>query len=103
MASVIPAFVSAMQDRLLRGNPREVYIWCHENLDVIEYRIVKHSVLETELGLRDSSIADAIARLVTRGYLDRGPRSGRLASYRLFYSRSGKAIPAQIGAEVASE
>lgn len=89
MASMIPAFAAAMQDRALRGNPREVYVWFHEHLDVVEFRVVKHAVIERELGLRDSSIADAIARLVERGYVQRQGLDRRLSSYRLFYSRAG--------------
>ena len=86
MASVIPAFMSAMQDPTLRGHPREVYIWLHENLDIREFREVKQSVIETDLGLRDSTVYRALTRLVERGYLDPGPIQGRIRSYRLFYS-----------------
>lgn len=84
---MIPAFASAMQDRTLRGNPRDVYVWCHENLDPVDFRPVKHADIELALAMEDSSVADAIARLVERGYLARGSRDGRLWTYRLVYSR----------------
>lgn len=83
---MIPAFASAMQDRALRGHPREVYVWLHEHLDVLDYRPVKHSAIEADLGMEDSSIADAITRLLGRGYIARGPRDGRIWTYRLIYS-----------------
>jgi hypothetical protein len=93
-----PAFRDAARDRTIRGNAFFVYVWCDEHLDPVEFRYVKHSQLEKQLGLSDSSISDAIARLVERGYLAVGPRSGRTASYRLYHSRpSSQAIPVQTG------
>lgn len=85
---VIPAFVAAMQDRTLRGNARDVYLWCHEHLDIVQFRPVKHSVIESALQMKDSSIADALQVLIDRGYLDRGERCDRLWTYRLYYSRN---------------
>jgi hypothetical protein len=64
-----------------------VYLWCHEHLDVMEYRPVKHSVIEVALSMKDSSIADAIVLLIERGYIERGERSDRLWTYRLLHSR----------------
>lgn len=90
---MIPAFATAMQDRTLRGAPREVYVWFHENLDVVDYRSVKHAILESELGMDDSTIAAAVARLVERGYVARGERDGRLWTYRLVYSVPQRLIP----------
>lgn len=84
---MIPAFVAAMQDRALRGNARDVYLWCNEHLDVVQYRSVKHSVIESALHMKDSSVADALQVLIDRGYIDRGERMDRLWTYRLFYSR----------------
>jgi hypothetical protein len=86
MASLIPAFVTAMQDPALRGNAREVYVWFHEHLDVVDYRPVKHSVIEHGLAMKDSSVADAIGRLLANGYVKRGNRDGQLWTYRLVYS-----------------
>lgn len=85
-ASVIPAFVTAMQDPALRGNAREVYMWFHQNLDVVDFRPVKHSVIEMGLQMKDSSVADAISRLLSNGYIKRGDRDGQLWTYRLVYS-----------------
>lgn len=87
VATMIPAFFSALQDKALRGNARDVYLWCHEHLDIVEYRPVKHAIIESALSIKDSSVADAVARLIERRYLDCGPRDGRVVTYRLFYSR----------------
>lgn len=86
MASMIPAFFTAMQDRELKGAPREVYVWCHEHLDVVRHRAVKHSAIESALSINDATVACAISRLLERGYLERGTRDGRLWTYRLVYS-----------------
>lgn len=87
MASLIPAFVQALQDRDLRGHPRDVYIWCHEHLDTQDFRPVKHSVIESALQINSVSAGRAVRRLLDRGYLQRGDRAGRLWTYRLRYSR----------------
>ncbi len=86
MASVIPAFATALQDRTLRGTPREVYVWLHQNLDVVEFRPVKHASVGFALGLKDASVADSIVRLLNRGYLERGEKTGQTWTYRLVYS-----------------
>ncbi len=88
-----PAFRESLKDPALRGNPFFVYVWCDEHLDYLEYRFVKHRALERELSMRRSSIADAIAVLVSRGYLSVGPRDGRLTSYRLYHARPSPKTP----------
>lgn len=75
-----------MQDPALRGHAREVYIWFHEHLDVVDFRPVKHSVVEMGLAMKDSSVADAITRLLGRGYISRGSKDGQVWTYRLVYS-----------------
>lgn len=93
---MIPAFTTAMQDRALRGQPREVYLWLNEELDVVAYRAVKHSAIQQALGIDDSRIFRALQLLIERGYLDRGERDGRLWTYRLIYSNpSATLLPAK--------
>ena len=75
MLNAIPALTTAMRDRSIRGHPREVYLWLHERLDVVEYRVVKHAAIERDLGLRDSTVSHAIKLLRARGYIQRGPRA----------------------------
>lgn len=87
MASIIPAFADAMQDIALRGHAREVYIWLHEQLDVVTFRPVKHSAIENDLRMRGSAVGWAVNRLLERGYIERGKRDGKLMTYRLVYSR----------------
>ncbi len=84
---MIPAFTSAIQDRALRGHAREVYFWCHEHLDVIEYRSVKHALVAADMEMKDLAVFRSIELLLKRGYLDRGPKEGRCWTYRLVYSR----------------
>ena len=84
---MIPAFFSALQDHSIRGHAREVYVWLHEHLDVVQYRPVKHSAVEQALSIEHVAVKRSIDRLVDAGYLDRGPRDGRLWTYRLFYSK----------------
>lgn len=99
MAQVIPAYVTAMQDRSLRGHARDVYLWMHEHLDVVEYRAIKHVIVERDLGMEDTAVARSIHRLVAAGYLSRGTREGKLWTYRLVYSCPTRAadLPAKCG------
>jgi hypothetical protein len=87
MASVIPAFIAALQDRTLRGAARDVYIWLHEHLDVVDYRPVKHSGIETDLRISSVAIARSFRQLIRDGYIARGPKAGKIWTYRLVYSR----------------
>ena len=95
MASVIPAFVSALQDRALRGAPRDVYIWLHERLDTVDYRPVKHSGIEAELRISSMAVARSFRQLLVRGYIARGPRAGKMWTYRLVYSRPPATVTAR--------
>ncbi len=84
---MIPAYGVAMKDLALRGNARDVYLWCYEHLDVVTYRAVKLSAIEVALRMDDSTVARALVLLVERGYLERGDRTDRLWTYRLYHSR----------------
>ena len=88
----IPAFATAMQDRALRGHTREVYLWLNEHLDLLTYRPIKHSAIEADLRVEDSTVFRALQLLLERGYLDRGGREGRLWTYRLVYSNPGAVL-----------
>lgn len=78
--------MTAMQDPALRGAPREIYLWLHERLDVVEFRAVKVAEIETGLAMRKTTVREAVALLVHLTYVDRGTREGRIWTYRLFYS-----------------
>jgi hypothetical protein len=86
----IPAYTQALQDRGLRGNARDVYLWLCDRLDICDYRPIKHTVAEVDLGMNRVSVARAIQRLLDDGYVARGAREGRLWTYRLTYSRPDK-------------
>lgn len=84
----IPAFFEALQDKSLRGPPREVYLWLNQRLDVVEFRPVKVAEMESALDMTDSTAARALQRVVEAGYVESGQKIGRIRSFRLFYSRS---------------
>jgi predicted transcriptional regulator len=93
---MIPAFATALQDPVLRGHARDVYIWLHEHLDVVQFRPVKHIEIEQDLQVNSMAVGRSIDRLIECGYIDRGAREGRVWTYRLFYSRpslSSKMLP----------
>lgn len=97
----MPAFREAMVDKALRGAPFRVYWWCFDNLDTREYRFVKQGALYAELELKERVVNRAFRLLVSLGYLDAGPRAGRLMSYRLYHSRStDMAFPSETPVEV---
>ena len=83
---MIPAFATGMQDRELRGVPRDVYIWLNQQLDVVEFRPVKHVAVCSALGLSESAVFSAMELLVAHGYVKRGRKFGRIRTYRLVYS-----------------
>ena len=69
MLNAIPALTTAMRDRSIRGHPREVYLWLHERLDVVEYRVVKHAAIERDLALFVQKIAIAVLGFLAGGKL----------------------------------
>lgn len=85
MLAVLPAAVTAMQDRALRGHPRELYVWLYHRLDVVEYRPVKRLEIEIALGMAAITARRACAVLVETGYVARC-RQDRVWAYRLVHS-----------------
>lgn len=84
---MIPACVTALQDHAIRGNPKEVYLWCHEHLDLVDYRAVKIIEVEQDMQMNKLTIIRALDQLVAHGYIARGERIDRVWTYRLIYSR----------------
>ena len=82
----LPAFATAMQDPLLRGNPRDLYWWFFHRLDVVLFRPVKTVEFELELQMRHASALDALRALMETGYIERGARLERVWTYRLVHS-----------------
>jgi hypothetical protein len=96
MASLIPAFFTAKEDVLLRGNPFLVYLWMHDHLDVIDYRAVKILEVVAALEMRETTARHAVRLLIERGYLDRRKTedySDRRWCYRLIYSVAASEAP----------
>lgn len=77
-----------MQDRALRGHPREIYLWLSERLDLVDFRPVKHAAIAYELKVSAMTVTTAMRLLITRGYIRSGERHGPRGerSYRLLYS-----------------
>ena len=73
----------AAADPAIRGAPLSIYVLLNHELDTVEYRPVKVSALATELHLKTVTAAQALTRLVSAGYLERGGKIDRVRSYRL--------------------
>jgi predicted DNA-binding transcriptional regulator len=96
MASLIPAFFTAKEDVVLRGNPFLVYLWMHDHLDVVDYRAVKILEVVAALEMRETTARHAVRLLIERGYLDRRKTedySDRRWCYRLIYSVAASEAP----------
>lgn len=85
MLAVLPAAVTAMQDKALRGMPREVYVWLYQRLDVVRFRRVKQVEIEHAFQVDKSTVSRALRLLVTTGYIDR-ERTWKEWNYRLVHS-----------------
>lgn len=75
-----------MQDRRLRGAPREVYVFLHRRLDVGSFRPVKLDVVIAECEIARGTASEAFARLITCGYIEARNVDGRSRAYRLVNS-----------------
>lgn len=86
-----PLFWTALRDRELRGAARDVLIVLGDLLVPDAFIPVKHSGIEAATGIADATVADCLAKLIARGYLERGARSGKLWTYR--FSRNSALLP----------
>jgi len=94
MLTPLPAAVTCMQDPETRGNPREVYVWLHQRLDVQHFRAVKVDEVSFSMRLSRSAAGEALLTLVRLGYLDRAPLDRRAYTYRLFHSNPAREMAA---------
>jgi predicted transcriptional regulator len=95
---VIPsAVLTAALDRRLRGDDLTLYLFLCTQLDVMQYRAVKHSWLSRRLVRRRTSVQRSLARLMTFGYVERGPYAEKLATYRLVANPPPPADARQLG------
>ena len=79
-----------MLDPRLRGAPRDLYLWLHEQLDVVEYRPMTLDAIVAGLGVPRSTVGRALRTLAAAGYLDLRPIDGRSRAYRLVYALRGE-------------
>jgi hypothetical protein len=85
-----PAYLDAIADRALIGFPLTLYayLW-HYVLDPVQFRPVKQLALAAHFGVDERTVRRAIATLLERQYLERGPVDPTEArTYRLVHSRA---------------
>jgi DNA-binding MarR family transcriptional regulator len=81
---LIPNVVlTAAFDRRLWQVDLTLYLFLCTQLDVMTYRPIKHSWLARRMGRKRQSVHRSLRRLLAYGYLERGPLSGKLRTYRL--------------------
>lgn len=83
---ILPAIAQALQDRRLRPSDYRVLGVAIESLDLMEFRRLKGGWVARRVRMRPHHAASALRRLVTFGYLERGPLDGHTWTYRLRYS-----------------
>lgn len=84
-----PAYLEALVDRALTGFPKTLYAHLyHHVLEPVRFKPVKQAALVVEFKVGERTVRRAIATLVRRGYLERGPIDVTEArTYRLVHSR----------------
>lgn len=89
MSPVIPpSLIEAARSGEVRGANLAVYIELHEWLDADEYRTVTPWCIARRLKMSPAHVYNAMHKLFTLGYLDRGERSGNAHTYRLIVPAS---------------
>jgi len=91
---VIPTLRVAAADPEVRGAPLAVLLYLAHELDVGQFRPVKVAVVASALHIKDITAAWAIRRLAELGYLELGPKTERLNTYRLVWT-----MPASVRAQ----
>lgn len=76
-------FSRAAGDRRLNQHDLRVLVYVYGELDWLEYRSAKLSVVSLATSVNKADVSRAMARLVEFGYLVRGPNDGRLHTFRL--------------------
>jgi len=75
--------VTAASDAELSASSVRAYVALHDALDHGLPRPVKIAWLTRKARVSPAGASAALAQLLARGYLDRGPDDGRLRTYRL--------------------
>lgn len=85
-----PAYLEAIADRALVGLPLSLYayLW-HHVLDPVRFTPVKQLALASQFNVDERTVRRAIATLIERRYIERGPVDVTEArTYRLVHSRT---------------
>lgn len=77
------AFIYMAKDKSLTLTPRRVLDYLLGILDFDNKIIVCQSQIAEELNLYRSDVSSAIRTLIQKGYIEKGPKSGRSYTYRL--------------------
>jgi DNA-binding IclR family transcriptional regulator len=81
---LIPSVVlTAALDRRLHRNDLSLYLFLCTQLDVMAYRPAKLPWLARHMGQKRQAVQRSLRSLIACGYLERGPLSGKLKTYRL--------------------
>jgi len=84
-AAVIPSFQAAIEDRRLRPFDVRLLAYLQAELDLSDYRRVKHLPLARKLRVDIATIGRSLRRLTECGYVEEGPPDGRRRQFRLHY------------------
>lgn len=83
-----PALREAPTDESLKGTDIRIYLFLiNDVLDFRDWRTFKQVFVAKNVDVPQSSVSDALERLVKAGYLERRLHSDGDAQYRLVYSR----------------
>lgn len=76
-------FEALARDKRIQGRPLTVLMALFARLDFENYIHIAQQDLADAIGMKQPHISRAIATLVDVGILTRGPKSGRIYTYRL--------------------
>lgn len=90
---MFPALRDAASDPDLRGSDVRIYLFLiNEVLDFYEWRPVKQVYVASKIDIGQTSVSEALQRLVAGGYLQRADHHEDGAYYRLVYSRTAESV-----------
>jgi DNA-binding MarR family transcriptional regulator len=87
------AFLELAKDKEITGETRRVLDWMFGSLDFENFIVVDQGVVAKELDLKQPNVSRSIKKLLEKGIIEKGPKMGNYASYRvnLNYVWKGKA------------
>jgi predicted transcriptional regulator len=86
-----PSLRDAKSDPELRGAPLSVFLHVFDTLNPQRFEPLKVSALASDIHMDEGTAWRALAKLIERGYLERGTDEGRIGTYRIVWDRSAAA------------